>query len=126
MERSSPSSVVGRPPSEVAAGYRVTLPLGSGEARNVEKLEAAAIREALAWQGPRLTFLDTPLSVVATQFNRRNHVQLVVADPELESLPIGGSFRAENLEGFVRLLELSSDIAVQRPDDTHIVLRRKR
>jgi transmembrane sensor len=120
------SSVVGRPSSEIAAGYRVTVSLEARTSGNVEKLEPSAIREALAWQGPRLTFLDTPLSVVATQFNRRNHVQLVVGEAELESLPIGGSFRAENLEGFVRLLELSSDIAVERPDDTHIVLRRKR
>jgi len=92
----------------------------------VETLAPAAIREALAWQGPRLTFVDTPLSAVVLQFNRHNPVQLVIRDAELGALPIGGSFRAENLDGFVRLLEQGGDIVVERPDPTQIVLARKK
>lgn len=90
----------------------------------VERVGPEAVREALAWQGPRLVFVDTPLAEVVTQFNRRNAVQLVLADPALATLPVGGSFRAENVEAFVRLLESGSDVAVERPDATRIVLRR--
>jgi transmembrane sensor len=116
-----------RPPPSVTpltANQRATV--SPAAAPRIEKLEAQTIREVLAWQGPRLTFLDTPLSVVVSQFNRRNAVQLVIRDSALDSLPIGGSFRAENLEAFVRLLEQDNDIIVDRSDATQVILRRRK
>jgi transmembrane sensor len=120
------ASVLGPPSSELTVGERLVVPGAGSNAPPVEKLDSVAIREALAWQGPRLTFLDTPLSVVVSQFNRRNQAQLVIRDAELEALPIGGSFRAENLEGFVRLLEQDNDIVVDRSEPSRIVLRKKK
>ncbi|MBI4662433.1 MAG: hypothetical protein HY735_26750 [Verrucomicrobia bacterium] len=90
----------------------------------IEKVTPEAVREALAWQGPRLVFVDTPLADAIAQFNRRNPVQLELADAELGALPIGGSFRAENVEAFVRLLASGNDIAVERPDAARIILRK--
>jgi transmembrane sensor len=90
----------------------------------VERVTPEALREALAWQAPRLVFADTPLAEVIAQFNRRNAVQLVLADPELATLSVAGSFRAENVEAFVRLLESSRDVRVERPETTRILLRR--
>jgi transmembrane sensor len=121
----NPNAPAGR--CDLVANQRATVSLAAVDAAapHVESVDAHALREALAWQGPRLTFLDTPLSVVVSQFNRRNQVQLVLGDPELEALPIGGSFRAENLEAFVRLLERSSDIRVEHADN-RIVLRKKK
>lgn len=88
----------------------------------VERVAPEVIRDALAWQGSSLSFVDTPLSQVAAQFNRHNVVQLVIADPELESLPVAGRFRAENIEAFVRLLESGGDVTVDRNDPTRLVL----
>jgi transmembrane sensor len=89
----------------------------------VEKVAPAAIREALAWQGPRLVFTDTPLAEVIAQFNRRNAVQIELARPDMGALPIGGSFRAENVDAFVRLLASGGDIVAERPEPHRIVLR---
>lgn len=117
--------------AEVSAQERLVLPAAGAKTAaepvpppRIEKVSAAAVRLALAWQGPRLVFVDTPLAQAIAQFNRRNAVQLELADAELESLPIGGSFRAENVEGFVRLLVSSQDIAVERPDPLRIVVRK--
>lgn len=90
----------------------------------IEKIAPEIIREELAWQGPRLVFIDTPLSEVAAQFNRLNQVQLVIEGVELGQLPIAGSFRAENVDAFVRLLATGNGIIAERPDAGHIVLRR--
>lgn len=90
----------------------------------VERVKPEAIREALAWHGPRLVFVDTPLGEAIEQFNRRNPVQLELADPALAKLAIGGSFRAENVEAFVRLLASGGEVSVERPDPLRIVLRR--
>ncbi len=90
----------------------------------VERVSPEAIRETLAWQGARLVFVDTPLGDAIAQFNRRNLVQLEIADMELATLPIGGSFRPENVDAFVRLLVSGGDIIVERPDPMRIVLRK--
>ena len=89
----------------------------------VERIAPEAVRTALIWQGPSLVFAATPLSEVAAQFNRRNPIQIVLADPALATLPIGGSFRPENVEAFVQLLESGNEILVDRSDVTRLVLR---
>lgn len=91
----------------------------------VERVAPGRIREALAWQGPRLVFADTPLAEAAAQFNRHNAVRIELADPELGALPIGGSFRAEHAEAFLRLLESGGEIAVERPAPDVVRLRRR-
>ncbi len=113
-------------PTFLSANERTIIVAASSAAPAVERVAPAAVREALAWQGPRLVFSDTPLAEAIAQFNRRNAVQLEVADPALGTLPIGGSFRAENVEGFVRLLAAGNDLAVERPDATRIVLRKSK
>ena len=115
--------------AEVAANERVVMPAASAPAPSasvplVERMDAAAVREALAWQGLRIVFRDTPLAEAILQFNLRNVVQIELGDAEIGRLPIGGSFRVENVEGFVRLLESGGEIAVSRPDDERIVLRK--
>jgi transmembrane sensor len=92
----------------------------------VEKVALESVRRALAWQEPRLVFVDTPLAEAVVQFNRRNQVQLVIEDEELGAIPIGGSFRPDNVDAFVRLLAATSDINVDASDPTRFVLRKAR
>jgi len=116
-------------PTSLNAHERIRIPLAVAvpvAPPIVEKLAPEAVREALTWQGPRLVFIDTPLAEVIAQFNRRNQVQLELADVELGALPIGGSFRTENVEAFVRLLALGNEIAVERPQPGRIVLRKQK
>ncbi len=114
--------------AEVAANERVLVPstgtLHPARLPVVERLDAAAVREALAWQGLRISFQDTPLAEAVRQFNLRNVVQLELGDTETGTLPIGGSFRVDNVDGFVRLLENGGEIVASRPDATRIVLQR--
>jgi transmembrane sensor len=92
----------------------------------VEKISPELIRAALAWQERKLVFADTPLCEVVAQFNRRNRLQLILADATLAERPVGGTFAADNAEGFVRLLENSGSIAVERRGEFEIVLRPSR
>jgi ferric-dicitrate binding protein FerR (iron transport regulator) len=46
------------------------------------------VRAALAWQERRLVFAETPLREVVAQFNRRNRLQLIVADPARAALEL--------------------------------------
>lgn len=89
-----------------------------------QSLSPAMVRESLAWQGPRLVFVDTPLAEVVAQFNRRNQVQLELGDAELGALPVAGSFKAEHVDAFVRLITSDGEIVVERPTPDHLVLRK--
>lgn len=113
-------------PSLLSAGWRAVVPHEQQQAILKEMLPSDRLRETLSWHGPRLVFVETPLSEVVEQFNRRNRVQISLADDELSTLPVGGSFRAENVESFVRLLTSNGDIAVERPSTDRIVLRKSR
>ena len=57
---------------------------------------------------------DTPLAEALKLFNRENRVELVLETPALGSRVVTGIFRADDPEGFVRLLELTCDLRADR------------
>ncbi|MEN9637525.1 MAG: hypothetical protein RL077_5929 [Verrucomicrobiota bacterium] len=120
------SSVVRSPWSEIAAGQRAVVPLAPEAAPRISDVSPAEVKELLAWQAPRLQFFETPLAVAVAEFNRHNRTRLVVAERELNAVPIGGTFRADNPEGFVRVLELTLDIKAEPRADQEILLTRSR
>lgn len=61
------------------------------------------VRHELSWRQGRLEFEQRTLGEIAAEFNRYNRKQLVV-DPTVASLRLGGSFDADNVDGFVRLV----------------------
>lgn len=98
------------------------LAFSSARSPTVERLSTEALREALSWQERRLVFSETPLRDVAAQFNRRNRLQIVLGDPVVAARPVGGTFATDNVEGFIRLLEGSGRVRVERRDAMTVVL----
>ena len=116
-------------PTFLTANERTVFTLPSAPSRaapTVEKIADDALREALSWQERKLVFTETPLRDVVAQFNRRNRLQLVIGDPSIAERPVGGTFAADNVEGFVRLLEGSGAITVERGDELTVVLKAMR
>ncbi|MBA3848504.1 MAG: hypothetical protein C0502_00730 [Opitutus sp.] len=101
------------------AGRRALVPLADAAAAppSVATVSAAEIARALAWQPRLLDFNSTPLSEVVAEFNLRNTTQLVLAPDAPASLPIMLTFRSDNVEGFVRLLEANGAIRAERAGD---------
>ena len=124
-ERSAPAEAAAG--TVVAVNERVVVTRQPAQAAQVpadaERVTVETVRATLAWQGPPLVFADTPLAEAIGHFNRRNPVQIVLADEALGSLPIGGSFRPENVEGFLRLLAATGDVSIERPAPGSVVLR---
>jgi transmembrane sensor len=106
-------------PPKYLAGLPTSAPV-------VEPIAPDALRAALSWQERKLVFSETPLRDVVAQFNRRNRLQLLLGDAALAERPVGGTFAADNVEGFVRLLAGSGSITVERRDETTVVLRAAR
>lgn len=111
--------IVFAPPTSAVPAPKAPVPV-------VEKITSEALREALSWQERKLVFSETPLREVVAQFNRRNRLQLILGDAAVAERPVGGTFAADNVEGFVRLLKGSGTIAVERRDEMTVVLRAAR
>lgn len=77
------------------------------EGLNVHKVSQEQIAHKLAWQEGRLWFDRDRLSDAVAEFNRYNRRRLVVADPSIADLRIGGGFEATDPESFVAALERS-------------------
>ncbi len=71
-------------------------------------------KHALAWLEGQLYFEATPLSEVVTQLNRYVDTPLRIADPELNTLKLSGSFRISHLEALPKLLPRLLPVSLTR------------
>ncbi len=115
----------------LAAGERATVLRGASPASApiapaVLAVTPEEIKRELAWQAPRLQFDETPLADAVAEFNRLNREQLVFADSKLGALRIGGTFRPDNVEGFVRLLATTHQLVTERDGAGRTILRSSR
>jgi transmembrane sensor len=113
--------------SPLEAGNRATVAIGGPESEFVfSPLPAEEAARRLAWRERQLDFKESSLTDVALEFNRYNVQQLVIADVDTGAVSIGGRFNPNNIDGFIRLLESSFGIVVERRDAHTLVLRRIR
>ena len=109
----------------VYAGERAVVARADpAAAPRIEKMDPPAMSAALQWHRRVAVFNDTPLHEVIAQFNRRNAVQVVLADADLGTRRFGGALALDQVEALVRLLEREGGITVERHGDREIVLRR--
>ena len=62
------------------------------------------VGEELSWRHGMLTFDQLTLAEAASKFNRYNKKKLIITDPVVGSVRIGGSFEANNVQAFAHLL----------------------
>jgi len=112
--------------SEVTAGHRATVDLAASTPPQIVPVSSQAIARQLNWQPQLLDFSSAPLGVAVAEFNRRNRVQFVLADPALAELPVIASIRSDNIEGFARFLDAAPSLRIERRSPTEIVVHRQR
>ncbi len=117
----------GSEPVLVSAGDRLLMPHDRSAAPRLRTVaqNPEQIEQRLAWRGLRLELSATTLSEIIALLNAQSHVQLVLDDPALGAMRLSGIFRADNAEGFVRLLEANYGVEAERRGPTEIILRRK-
>lgn len=110
----------------LTAGERAVIPAipPSGETWApvaVAPVAPAEIERALAWQDRRIEAVAAPLGEIVAEFNRYNPTKLVVDDRALAARRFGGSFRADDPETFVRLLETRFGLHAERRNNTTVL-----
>jgi transmembrane sensor len=85
--------------------------IATGQGVELNTIPKERLVRKLAWQTQMLVFDDDSLAEVVAQFNRYNIRQLILTDPKLANLTIGGYFRPTNLDAFLSVLQ--SDFGVR-------------
>ena len=105
----------GQPPrSAVLTAGQVAV---AGDTKTLIESDEAAVERNLAWRRGILVFEDVTLAEAASEFNRYNRKQLVIADNASAGIRIGGSFQAGNVEAFARLLHDAYGLNVRTTSD---------
>jgi transmembrane sensor len=97
------------PLSTTALGPAQRALLGPGTVQ-LERLEPDSVVRRLAWRTGRIAFDGDALQDAIREFNRYNKRRLVIADPAIRDVRIGGMFDATDPESFVAALESSFGI----------------
>jgi transmembrane sensor len=108
-------------PAEIAAATG-GVALIAGEQVSVSKSRPVAKQKVnvdyeIGWADGWLTYEDKTIAEVAGEFNRRNHIKIVIADPTIAARRLA-FFRgsATDPESFVAALAANSDITIVRDD----------
>lgn len=108
-------------PQEVAAGSEARLDADELRISHPTDME---VEETLGWRDGYLLFRDTSLVEAVAKFNRYTHQKMLIEDPSLAGIRIGGHFRLDDVKGFLWLLKSGFPINVDEHGDRIVLTRR--
>ena len=107
---------------KLVAGQSMRLTRMTSETRSVQQMSAADIARTLSWRNGELTFSGEPLEEVIHEVSRYTDIDIVIVDPDIKHLRIGGVFRTGETEALLDILATSFGIQVSRIGDGRIEL----
>lgn len=111
----------GRPLASLEAG---NVANSAPDVVRVDRMPVPEAERALSWRTGHIALRKTRLADAVAEFNRYNLRQIVIEDPSLERIEVGGNFESGNIDGFVRLLQAGFPIRAEERD-TRIALSRR-
>lgn len=111
----------GQPGTDLPAG---SIALVGKDGVVVRQLAPEHAADYVSWRDGYAVFHDTPLASAAAEFNRYNSRQIVIADPALDHLRVGGHFRLDNSDAFVRLLQQMFPVHAEQHGQRTVLSRR--
>lgn len=94
------------------------------ERRLARPLSEQDVAATLAWRSGEILFVDEPLSSAVEEYNRHLTRKIVLADPQLRGLRVGGRFVADDPSAFLQALETTMNVRVT-PSQQAMLLSRK-
>lgn len=90
----------------------------------VQKASVESLDEVSAWRRGEIVFQGAPLGAVVEDYNRYLTKKLVIADPELSKLRLGGRFTNSDPSDFLNTLSSSFGVRAVDAGDNTIMLTR--
>ncbi|MDM3870683.1 FecR family protein [Porticoccus sp. W117] len=92
---------------------------------SIDTASAETLQNLLSWRQGLLRFQGETLDDAISEFSRYSDIRVVVSDPDLRTLRIGGVFKTDDIESFLSVLDEGFDIKVQRHSPKLIYLSKK-
>jgi len=71
----------------------------------------------MAWREGAIIFDGQPLAQAIAEIERYTEARIVVTDPGVAALRVGGRFRTDDVQGFFQGLEAALPVSVRRTPD---------
>jgi transmembrane sensor len=116
IEGPSGAAAPNTPSSQAITSFPLIVSAGESIAMNSTTvlaratLSPATLKRRTAWTDGWIWFFNDPLPRAVAEFNRYHREHLVLVDPALASVEIGGRFRSTDLDSFIAALEHSFEI----------------
>lgn len=91
----------------------------------IAKVAQDVIERQLSWRDGILKFKDDSLFYVIQEVSRYTDVKIILIDPTLEDLRVGGLFKTGEIQALLSALELSFDLHARHVDENTIYLYRQ-
>lgn len=109
----------------VEAGYSATLDQVVKSIKSVEVIELPEMTRKLAWHDGLLKFSGDPLEEVIEEISRYTELSVVITDPELKSLRIGGLFKVGETDKLFEAFKSGFGIQVEYVNENLVHLSAK-
>ena len=112
------------PAAEVTLGAGQVLAIGGKDDPYAGTVSSIAPQAVAPWRSGRISFNQTPLAQALAEFERYGNTGLVVHDPAVAAMTVGGSYGQRQYQRFAEFLpQLLPVRLVQRDGVTEIVAR---
>jgi transmembrane sensor len=90
----------------------------------VDQPPPMVVDQLLSWRTGFIVFRDTSLADAVADFNRYTNRKIIIEDPAIASIRIGGNFRSDNADAFLSLIQSGFPIHVEQQADRILLTRR--
>lgn len=107
----------------IKAGHTARMKASTASIAN---LSTEAIDAELSWRTGRLEFTGEVLEAAIAEYTRYTDLNIIISDPQLKEIRLGGSFPTGETDLFFKTLELQFGIQVNRADERNVYLSKAR
>jgi transmembrane sensor len=109
------------PETQLAAGSQART---AQAAVLVDQPPPMEVEQLLSWRMGYIVFRDTSLADAVADFNRYTTRKIVIDDPAIANIRIGGNFRSDNADAFLSLIQNGFPIHVEQHSDRIVLTKR--
>jgi transmembrane sensor len=92
----------------------------------VSQVSTEKMAQLLAWQQGRVTFDDTPLAAALAEMSRYGATPMTAGDPRAASVKVSGSFATNNVDAFLRAIELGFNLKIVKRGEAYVIVSRSK
>jgi len=108
-------------PSQTAVLKPGDVAIATANATSVTKRPVKELANDLGWRRGVLMFDHTTLAEAVAEFNRYSRQKIVIADPQIAKLEIGGTFPSDDVKLFGRATHIALGLHVEERDNTIVI-----